>query len=263
MLTLYIFLVLCLRASIVGNFSGMTSVALTWLSMATTYALLLPLMWGWRCGLYGDRLYSGVYALMQLAFLVGFGKVIWRLDLPVASSLILLCEQVRMVMKAHSFWRETLRMKHTDSAATKSPIAHASNSVANTTLSLRFEEQAERFLYFFFVPTLIYRNVYPRTRRIRWRLVGVCAAEVVACTFYIYVLFATFCLPEFRATASHPGDLKALFASLFNSVLPGIATYLLAFFGLLHSWMNLFAELTRFADRMFYTDWWWVRKWLP
>ena len=41
-----------------------------------------------------------------------------------------------------------------------------------------------------------------------------------------------------------------------QSVLPGIATYLLAFFGLLHCWMNLFAELTRFADRTFYADWW-------
>jgi sterol O-acyltransferase len=73
--------------------------------------------------------------------------------------------------------------------------------------------------------------------------------------FYLYIIFAGVCIPEYQATASRPGDLKALFVSLFNSVLPGIATYLLAFFGLLHCWMNMWAELTRFADRLFYQDW--------
>jgi len=59
-----------------------------------------------------------------------------------------------------------------------------------------------------------------------------------------------------------------LFLSGSQSVLPGIAVYLLAFFGLLHCWMNMFAELTRFADRQFYQDWWattsfssYYRKW--
>ena len=43
---------------------------------------------------------------------------------------------------------------------------------------------------------------------------------------------------------------------------------MLAFFGLLHSWFNFFAELTCFADRLFYQDWWnttdfgvYYRKW--
>ena len=43
---------------------------------------------------------------------------------------------------------------------------------------------------------------------------------------------------------------------------------MLGFFGVLHSWLNAFAELTCYADRRFYEDWWnvtdfgaYYRKW--
>lgn len=37
-------------------------------------------------------------------------------------------------------------------------------------------------------------------------------------------------------------------------MLPGILVYMFAFFGVLHCWFNMWAELTRFADRQFYKD---------
>uniref|UniRef100_A0A1A8EAW1 Sterol O-acyltransferase 2 n=1 Tax=Nothobranchius kadleci TaxID=1051664 RepID=A0A1A8EAW1_NOTKA len=44
--------------------------------------------------------------------------------------------------------------------------------------------------------------------------------------------------------------------AVFHSILPGIMLLLLCFFAFLHCWLNLFGELLRFADRMFYKDWW-------
>ena len=35
-------------------------------------------------------------------------------------------------------------------------------------------------------------------------------------------------------------------------MLPGTMVLVIGFFGILHSWLNAFAEMTRFADRMFY-----------
>ena len=226
--------------------------------MFLSHSLILPVMWLWRTRVYGDAVYATFYVLHQLAFLSCFAFAIVHLDLPVASSLILLCEQVRMLMKCHSFWRETMRIKYAPQEIPSgvNPVsAHQANSAANSTLLPTFRAQLNQFLLFHFVPTLIYRNSYPRTRHIRWRFVATCTAEVLGCVFYLYILFTGFCVPEYINTAANPGDLKALSVSLFNSVLPGIATYLLAFFGLLHCWMNLFAELTRFADRLFYLDW--------
>ena len=38
--------------------------------------------------------------------------------------------------------------------------------------------------------------------------------------------------------------------------MPGTIAYLCGFYCLLHAWMNASAEMLRFADRMFYKDWW-------
>jgi sterol O-acyltransferase len=51
-------------------------------------------------------------------------------------------------------------------------------------------------------------------------------------------------------------------------MLPSMLFLILGFFGFLHSWLNCWAELTRFPDRVFYLDWWnsvefgtYYRKW--
>ena len=45
---------------------------------------------------------------------------------------------------------------------------------------------------------------------------------------------------------------RKLLLSVFSSMLPGTMVLVIGFFGILHSWLNAFAEMTRFADRMFY-----------
>ena len=40
--------------------------------------------------------------------------------------------------------------------------------------------------------------------------------------------------------------------SVFNAMLPGTLVLVLGFFCILHSWLNAFAEMLKFADRMFY-----------
>ena len=51
-------------------------------------------------------------------------------------------------------------------------------------------------------------------------------------------------------------------------MLPSTFFLILGFFGFLHSWLNCWAEITRFPDRCFYSDWWnsiefgsYYRKW--
>jgi sterol O-acyltransferase len=56
--------------------------------------------------------------------------------------------------------------------------------------------------------------------------------------------------------------------SVLRLMLPSMLFLILGFFGFLHSWLNGWAELTRFPDRIFYLDWWnstefgtYYRKW--
>ncbi len=39
-------------------------------------------------------------------------------------------------------------------------------------------------------------------------------------------------------------------------MLPGGLLLLISFYAFLHCWLNAFAELLRFGDRLFYKDWW-------
>ena len=45
---------------------------------------------------------------------------------------------------------------------------------------------------------------------------------------------------------------RTLLLSAFSCMLPGTMVLVLGFFAILHSWLNAWAEMTRFADRMFY-----------
>ncbi|EEQ97453.1 sterol o-acyltransferase, putative, partial [Perkinsus marinus ATCC 50983] len=43
---------------------------------------------------------------------------------------------------------------------------------------------------------------------------------------------------------------------ILKLAVPNLYLWLLMFFTLFHTWMNILAELTRFGDREFYLDWW-------
>ncbi|XP_051868597.1 sterol O-acyltransferase 1 isoform X3 [Pristis pectinata] len=162
-------------------------------------------------------------------------------QLPPASRFIVILEQVRLMMKAHSFIRENLSRV-------------AMNREKNG--GIQQVPQFSHYLYFLFAPTLIYRDNYPRNPTIRWSYVATKFAQVLGCLFYAYYIFVRLCIPLFRNISREPFSLKVLVLCIFNSILPGVLVLFLAFFAFLHCWLNAFAEMLQFADRMFYKDWW-------
>ena len=63
-------------------------------------------------------------------------------------------------------------------------------------------------------------------------------------------------------------DLSTFVLTVIKLMLPSVFFLMLGFFGFLHSWLNLWSEITRFPDRAFYSDWWnsiefgtYYRKW--
>ncbi|XP_012254315.2 sterol O-acyltransferase 1 [Athalia rosae] len=179
----------------------------------------------------------------QISFIVFPVKALLEEDLPPASSLIILMEQVRLMMKIHAFVRSaaprTLNFKpHTEkNGETTCP-------------------EFSKFLYFLFCPTLIYRDSYPRTNVIRWRFVLWHYTEVIIVVFAVVFLFERLLIPVFKQFGTNPLEPGTLVLSICGTMMPAILAFLSAFYCLLHSWMNASAELLRFADRMFYKDWW-------
>ncbi|KAI2661836.1 Sterol O-acyltransferase 1 [Labeo rohita] len=144
-----------------------------------------------------------LYQGLCLGFLPTY--VVLKNGLPPASCFILILEQVRLIMKAHSFIRENV----------------------------------------------------PRVRSLERNKTKIHAfGGVIGCLFYAYYIFVRLCIPQFRSISMQLFDLRAMVLCVFNSILPGVLVLFLAFFAFLHCWLNAFAEMLRFGDRMFYKDWW-------
>uniref|UniRef100_A0A671NQR0 O-acyltransferase n=1 Tax=Sinocyclocheilus anshuiensis TaxID=1608454 RepID=A0A671NQR0_9TELE len=161
---------------------------------------------------------AGSLLLLYQGLCLGFlpTYVVLKNGLPPASCFILILEQVRLIMKAHSFIRENVpRMLVTSQ-----------------------------------------KDNYPRNPCIRWGYVATTFSQVLGCLFYAYYIFVRLCIPQFRSISMQLFDLRAMVLYVFNSILPGVLVLFLAFFAFLHCWLNAFAEMLRFGDRMFYKDWW-------
>ena len=120
---------------------------------------------------------------------------------------------------------------------------HVRRFPANVTLG--------NFLYFLAAPTLVYEPAYPRTRRIRRRVIFGHAAAMCVCLALQYFLFTQFLLPVLAA----PPEGRSLVLDLMKLAVPSMALWLAGFWSIFHSWLNIVGELTRFGDRRFYKAW--------
>ena len=121
------------------------------------------------------------------------------------------------------------------------------------------------FFMFCLFPVLVYQINYPRTSRIRWRYVLEKVCAIVGTIFLMMVTAQFFMHPvamrciDFRNTPTFGGWIPATmrwFHLLFDMI-PGFTVlYMLTFYMIWDALLNCVAELTRFADRYFYGDWW-------
>ncbi|EDO49468.1 predicted protein, partial [Nematostella vectensis] len=236
-------------------FGKVSTVINVWLVMLIMSLLIFPLFRFWHSS------QSTWYHLPNIVWLVGYiGYIVvfcvfpiqevYTHNLPPVSSIIILTEQIRLILKVHAFVRSNVpKVLYTSENENEIP-------------------EFGQYLYFLFCPTLVYRDHYPMTPCIRWDYVVSNFFQVAMCILYTYYVFARFCVPVFRNTGKEAGNFKNLILSAFSCMLPGTMVLVLGFFAILHSWLNAFAEMTRFADRMFYKDWWnapsyadWYRTW--
>ncbi|KAF9915100.1 hypothetical protein BX616_006879 [Lobosporangium transversale] len=118
------------------------------------------------------------------------------------------------------------------------------------------------FLDYLIVPSLIYELQYPRTDRIRPMYVFEKSVATLGTFTLLYLTTEHYIYPVVFDPAISP--LRALVLLM----IPFMMNYLMIFYIIFECICNAFAELSRFADRNFYEDWWnctsfdeWARKW--
>ncbi|GAM22706.1 hypothetical protein SAMD00019534_058810 [Acytostelium subglobosum LB1] len=158
-------------------------------------------------------------------------------------------------LKNHSYWHTNYFLKKGVVKASKnnSPISRR-DLIPNTSIS--------HFTYFLFAPTLVYEGHFPRTSRIRITYVIKETFAFIG-TFTVFYLCLCYSTPFFKDASTKPFLLLLVQLSL-----PSMSMWMLGFYGVFHCLLNVFAELTKYADREFYQDWWnattfdqWWRKW--
>mmetsp|Transcript_31918 Transcript_31918/g.28276 ORF Transcript_31918/g.28276 Transcript_31918/m.28276 type:complete len:226 (+) Transcript_31918:785-1462(+) len=177
----------------------------------------------------------------------------------------------RFAMKIHAYFREKLLhctpnqyLKFIPSFAKKRGVTFKDLNMPKITKSSLWTE-LKLFNYFLWIPTLVYRDEYPKRHKVSKSNLFFNIISFHLCFYYVFALIKELLIPTFNRYFEEKADLEDIITA---SSICGVLFTTLAFFGILHSWMNIFAELTRFGDREFYTDWWnvsnygaYYRKW--
>ncbi|OQE42393.1 hypothetical protein PENCOP_c004G04436 [Penicillium coprophilum] len=116
---------------------------------------------------------------------------------------------------------------------------------------------------FMALPTLVYELEYPRTEKIDWLYVaektlatlGIIVVMIAVSQSWIYpVVMETVRMKKEGMTAQQ--RLREFPWVLGDLLFPFMMEYLLAFYVIWECVLNALAEITMFADRGFYSDWW-------
>ncbi|KAJ5988296.1 Sterol O-acyltransferase ACAT/DAG/ARE [Penicillium waksmanii] len=119
------------------------------------------------------------------------------------------------------------------------------------------------FCDFITLPTLVYELEYPRTERIDWAYVvektaatfGTIVVMIVISQHWIYpVVMSVLRMEQEGMTVEQ--RLQEFPWVLSDLLFPFMMEYLLAFYVIWECVLNALAEITQFADRGFYADWW-------
>ena len=125
------------------------------------------------------------------------------------------------------------------------------------------------FADYLLCPTLCYELEYPRMPQRSYMELFYKTLAVFGCIFLMTVTSEEFILPVLDASHARLQrtdnfiDSALIFAETVSALLfPFMITFLLVFLVIFEYVLGAFAEITRFADRKFYSDWWNSQDWL-
>jgi len=125
------------------------------------------------------------------------------------------------------------------------------------------------YIDYILCPTLCYELEYPRTSQIRWQELFYHTLAVFGCIFLMTIISDEFITPVLDDAAIHLrqvdtlSDKSLILAETISFLLfPFMITFLLVFLVIWEYLLGAFAEITCFADRQFYGDWWNSSDWL-
>lgn len=212
-----------------------------------------------------QKLQYWVQATFQLLFLAFWSVWIYNRDWYIIQRATLILHTIVSLMKMHSYnsvnqhcfynyqiyQRAIAKTPNRNLEPTEEGILKAAFSGAAHKVVYPQNVGLSNYLDFLLVPSLIYQLEYPRLERFRpsyfigkvLALVGTIGLIYIAIEHHLFPLFLS------NNALTSPELIIKL-------AIPFTVVHLLLFYILFEVVCNAFAELTRFADRNFYDDWW-------
>jgi len=208
---------------------------------------------------------------IQVAFFVMGTVIAWERKWPFVQTAFFLLELLIILMKMHSY---TMTNREYDKQLLAQPKKESKEESSDEDTSDTEEPKVKKMKYpnnvtflnyldFLMVPTLVYELEYPRTPKIRWGYFLEKMTSFFGLWAVMHVIVENYFLPILLDSTK----MSALEA-ITHLIIPFTAGYLLIFYLVFDVACNGFAELTRFGDREFYSDWWnsltwdeFARKW--
>ncbi|OQV18683.1 putative Sterol O-acyltransferase 2 [Hypsibius exemplaris] len=125
-----------------------------------------------------DKLWIGIYCLYNILFFILPLFFLRHYHLGPGTASIIVGEQMRFMMKGHAFLRENVPGLMQKSARNE-PAQLPSFS---------------KYMYFQFIPTLVYRDSYPMTKNVNWKLVLKHFAQFAGGILYLNYIYLRFCV---------------------------------------------------------------------
>jgi len=172
-------------------------------------------------------------------------------------------------MKMHSYfvyiYEKFLAIEAHEASLSQSQAATSTTTATSTTSVKRARNDAkhkivpvQEFVYFLVAPTMCFVRQYPRTKNIRFLFCLRMILGIFASACLSYILMLQFIDPILKKSVENERSLADMTKqSVFKDVhdvmkiaIPWFICWLLGSFALFHCYLNLAAELTRFADRL-------------
>lgn len=223
-------------------------------------------------------------SIYECGFMWAFLILSFDQDFPWIAKIFLMLHSVVFLMKIHSFafyngymWDVSGELEVSKGYLKKHDnldpeVAQAlQKSVNFCTFELETQAQKVRFpknltyknfFEYSMFPTLVYEVSYPRTKRIRWGYLFGKVAGIFGVIFIMVAIAQNNMYPivmrclELRRTAPIITRLKEYPLILVEMIPSFLSMYMLTFFLIWELILNAIAELSRFADREFYKEWW-------
>jgi sterol O-acyltransferase len=101
------------------------------------------------------------------------------------------------------------------------------------------------------MPVIVYETEYPRSPQIRIRYAIQKSVNCMLAILGCYLIVTENILPVI-----YQKENFSFISSICSILLPVLTVNLLVFWMVFENYLNFFAEITRFGDRLFYMDWW-------